>query len=59
MRQSRFYKHWKTTVTGVLVVGIGIIRYKGWIDATTAEIATMLIGGTGLVLAADSKKQTP
>jgi len=57
MRQSRFYKHWKTTVAGVLIVGVGLLRYKGYIDAATAEIATMLIGGTELVLAADSKNK--
>lgn len=57
--RNQFVQEWKTTIMGLLVIGVGVIRYKGWIDNETAAIAISLFAGIGLVAAADSKKQKP
>jgi hypothetical protein len=48
-------KDWKTTIVGLIVVlvGVGHMLQSGQMDATSMSILT---GGVGLILAADSKQ---
>ena len=56
MKKSRFYNDWHTTIAGLLVAGIGVLRYNHLIDQDAAGLAITLIIGYGLSKASDQKK---
>lgn len=57
--QTMILKNWRSTLAGVAMILAAVAHLHGLADLAQADVQAQLLGGLGLICAADSRKPHP